>query len=264
MSYHLKSTRRPPRAKRFIWILLFILIFLLGVLPGFLFSVSTIFAKGSLSFKERILSGYDISSSYFTTRNELVDQNERLLDIVSQIDGYKNHNQILIDENEALKNIRDGIDGQDIIANVVTLPPQTAFDIMVIESSEHVNIGNKVLSESGVLIGEVVETRKNISKVKLLSSPRNTFFVENARTGERYELVGRSVGNYSTSLPKESDIKTDDVLIIRSEIMVSPVAKVGAVEIRESSPFLTAYAVSPVSIFSLQHVVIKKENETQE
>lgn len=256
MSYHLKSSRRPQKGKRFVWTVLIILISLSLAVPGFFFSISTMFAKGSLSIKDRVVSGYEISLSYFTSRNELVRQNDRLLSIANEVEGYKIKNEVLLIENETLKNIQTQNDSSKVIAQVITAPPQTAFDIMVIEADSNISVGNKVKSPSGTLIGEIIETSGKQAKVKLLSAPKNTFTVENIRTNERYDLEGRSAGNYSVSLPKETDIETEDILIIRQSGEILPVARVGEIEIRDSSPFLIAFAISPASISSLGHVIV--------
>lgn len=264
MNYRLKSNRRPNGRTRFVKVALFLLIVVLVIFPGILFTVSITVAKGSLSVRDRLVSGYDISLSYFTARNHLVRENEHLRNIALEIDGYRALNSVLQRENNILKDIDAEKEDEDSVAQVLKLPPQTPFDVMIIESNDIFTEGYQVLSKSGILVGTVIEKVGQSAKVKLLSSAKNTFFVENARTGERYETVGRSSGNYFTRLPKETDIEKDDILVMRSEEFVHPVSIVGSIEVRESSPFLTAFSASPVSLFSLQHVVLKKPYEKEE
>ena len=252
MPYHLKN-RTPRSRNKFIWFLVVIAIVISLAIPGFFFAIGAFFAGTTTQVKSGIVSGYDIFISYFSGQTRLARKNLELQSVVNEINGYKAENEFLNSEMEKMRGYT--IDINSSIANVIIVPPEAPYTMMVVSNAKDSNIGDIVTTVSGVYLGEIVEKSSSYAKVDLLSRGGNIFFVENARTGERYELQGKGGNNFLANLPKDIDIEKGDLLVKRGD-KTFIVGTVKEIEVRESSPFVAVYIDSPVSIYSLQHVLI--------
>jgi len=231
------------------------------VFPGFFFAIGAFFSKSSLSVKQTIISGYDIFVSYFIGQTKISLENEKLRKIATEINGFKKQNDFLKEENLKLRSIP--VNGESHVALVIATPPQAPYSMMIISNSEKSSVGDSVTSVSGIYLGEIAQKNENLAKVTLASKGGNVFFTENQRTGERFEITGKGVNNFIVSVPKDTDIKKDDPLIVRKSSGSYVVAIIKEIETRESSPFLFVYALSPVSVYSTSSVLVHKENNEE-
>ncbi len=261
MPYHLKSNRTYRGGKRIAIIAVATVILVTIIFPGFFFTIGAFFAKGSLSVKATVVSGYEIVTSYFSGQTRMAIQNEKLRELVDELGGYRLQNDFLKQENLKLKSIN--VTADEYIADVIATPPQSPFSMMVITGSEKASVGDTVTSVSDIFLGTISEKHGSLAKVLLASNGGNILTVENSRTAERYEMTGKGTNNFLISVPKDTDIRKDDVMIIRKASGVYVVAKIGEIETRESSPFLFVYAVSPSSVYSISRVTVHKETNEE-
>ena len=263
MNYHLKSRPQKNSLKRFFFIVFVAIIVTSIIVPGSLFIVGVSFADKTIGFKNKIVVGYDIVSSYFYGQTKLSLKNRQLQSIANEIVGYRTENTFLRNEIKKLKSI--SIENNSIIADVVSVPPQTPYSMMIISNVPDGRENNLVLSDSNIAIGTISEQMSSYAKVNLFSRGGNSVTVQNHRTGEHITINGTGAGNFFANLPKDSDVVAGDIFVINTNEQYV-VAKVEQLEIRENSPFLNVYAITPISIFAMQHVLVnnQKINEFEE
>ncbi len=141
----------------------------------------------------------------------LREENRRLLALLAKT-------KILEEENKALKNLL----GFDTDAEKITIAEVLAREMgthhITVRHKEEVSIDSAVTTPEGVLVGFVIESDRNISKVKLLTSTDST--LEAKVVSDNYPIgVIRGDGRRTLSietLPKSKNIERGDLVVGQS------------------------------------------------
>lgn len=227
--------------------------------PNFLFG--SIRPVGEFFWKTRdflfnIVSG---PLGLLSSKNNLLDEKKELELRVSQLESEVLSLRSLNQEGVFLNSIlQKRAQENSIFSRVLAKPPQSPFDILVIDSGsdEGVFSGAHVWS-NGILVGWISEVNSSVSKAELFSSSKRETTAEVLRNGLSFLIKGRGGGNFEVSVPTGTDIVVGDIFVIPS----SPsqiLAKVESIEEKETDSFKKLFLSSPVNVFSLQWVEVEK------
>lgn len=237
-----------------------VILFLLNLFfPNFLFG--SFRPLGEFFWKTRDFFSKTVSYplSLISSKSQLIRERNSLESKVSELESEIMVLKSLNQEELFLSNILGRRTQENsLISRVLAKPPQSPFDILVIESGSEDGVfsGANVWS-NGILVGWVSEVYRDTSKVELFSSANREIVAEVLRNGLSFSLKGRGGGNFEVSVPTATDIAVGDIFVIPS----SPsqiLAKVESVEQRETDSFKKLFLSSPLNIFNLQWVEVEK------
>ncbi len=149
----------------------------------------------------------------------------------------------------------------DVVATVLIRPPQSPYDILTIDSGtdEGVLVGDQVYAWSGFPLGEVIDTEKSRSIVKLFSAPGNKIEVFIGTSTTAVQAEGRGGGNFFLKLPKVSNIKNGD-LVARRFLPPEVFSSIESVDSNAGEAYTYAYFKLPINLNNLVYVLVKKNN----
>ncbi len=168
-------------------------------------------------------------------------------------------NETLQAENENLKDLlgRKDINKKTVLAAVLVKPPQTPYDMLTVDigSDQGIKVGDRVVANANVYIGEVTEVYPNMSKITLYSTPGQKLSVVLGNSSVSVEAVGIGGGNFNISIPKEVEVKEGDVIVIPS-ITANVFGIVEKINFKDKDSTQTVLFKSPVNISELSFVEI--------
>jgi len=203
----------------------------------------------------------DFSSSnmeLLRSKQNIVKENQKLLEEISLKEKDLIFISVLKKENEELKKIEKGANYRDmIITSVISRPPKTPYDILIIDSGKlsNIDVGNKVLIDGDVFVGEVYEVSDYTSKVKLYSSPEEKTDVLIGENKIQKEAIGMGAGNFKIEIPKEIEVKIGDAIEVPS-ITANIFGVVEKIEEKSADSFKVVLFKSPVNIQEIKFVEV--------
>ena len=144
-----------------------------------------------------------------------------------------------------------------VIAAVLTRPPQTPYDVIIIDagSNESVAVGSEVSLPEGPILGIVFEVFPKRAKVRLFSANGEETDAVLERNNLPVVLAGTGGGNFKLSLPRDMAVEKGD-RILSADITRRHLATVGEVNVRPTDSFKEVLAQSPINIFALRFVFV--------
>lgn len=201
------------------------------------------------------------SLGYFRSKSALIYENEMLKSRVTVLESA--HIELSLKESE-VENLQGllgrRIDHESIIATILTRPPQSPYDLVVVDagSKDSVVVGAKVTLPEGSPIGTVVDVFPAFSKVRLYSTSGE----KTPAVLERYQmpviLEGAGGGNFKIVVPREMEVVVGD-RVLSSTLNSSLVAVVESIEVSPTDAFKKVLAKGPANIFSIRYVTISNE-----
>lgn len=165
-------------------------------------------------------------------------------------------------ENEELKSLFSrGNNKKSILSVVVSSPPQSPYDILIIDAGadDGVKNGMQATAYSDVFIGYVVEVFPKTSKVKLLSFPSEETNVYIQPVGGETQIsaiaLGKGGGNMEIKLPHSIEINSGD-RITNASVFPLIIGIAERVEINLPESYQTILFRLPVNIQELKYVTI--------
>lgn len=261
MSYHLKSSNHEDRRKntqRWFLITFLIIIVLMAVLltspaKSLLFFIAEPIWKLENSILDSNLF------EYFKFKQTLINEKQTLGQRLMATADLSALNDILKNENTTLKDLlgRKEITQNTILSAVLVKPPQIPYDSLIVDVglSHGVKIGDKVIANANVYIGEVSEVNTASAKVTLYSTPGKKLSIVIGNSSVTAEAVGSGAGNFSITLPREVEVKEGEVIVIPS-ITPNVFGIVEKVDYRDKDSFQTILFKSPINISELRFVEV--------
>jgi rod shape-determining protein MreC len=161
----------------------------------------------------------DWVSSLFTTRDDLLEENEALQARLLILERRALKYAALASENNELRqllNSSESLDDRVVVGEVVAVSPDPFSHEIVINkgSRDGVRVGQAILDANG-LMGQVQQTSSFTSRVLLVSDSSHAVPVEVVRNGLRAVLLGN--GDTETlelvHVPDTADIREGDLLV---------------------------------------------------
>ena len=161
-------------------------------------------------------------------------------------------------ENEELKRLLGRTtENNFIIAQILKKPPFSAYDIFILDigSDNDIKAGNKVYALGNILIGEIISTTAETSKVKLYSSFNEKYEVFISEKNILAEAIGRGGGSFEASLPRDIKVNEGDIVTIPS-LSNSVFGTVKKVISDPARSFSTIFFSQPINIYEQRWVLI--------
>jgi len=261
MNYPLKSCnfedRKRKSQKRILVVtvilILIILIIVFTPLRSVLFSI----AEPVWKTKNFLLNSNFFQ--YFKFKQSLINERTALEQKLFMTGSLIALNETLQAENDNLKDLlgRKEIKGKSILSAVLVKPPQIPYDTLIIDIGEedNVKVGDKVIANANVYIGEISEVQKNSSKVIMYSTPGYKLSVVLGIGSVTVEAVGIGGGNFNIFLPREIEVKEGDTIVIPS-ITANIFGIVEKIKFDDKDSVQTVLFKSPVNISELNFVEV--------
>lgn len=207
--------------------------------------------------------------SSFGDTAKLALQNERLL---NENTALANENQALLEKATSLSELLDssvsspvsrenGASG--ILAGVVTRPPESPYDTLVLAGGTRVGIvlGMKAFGAGGVPIGRVSSVLTDFSRVTLFSSPgvKTAGWVGHARVP--LTITGSGAGVMNASLARSTGVIVGDSVFAPGPGML-PIGRVTRIDSDPSSPSITLRIMPALNLFSIAWVLLRDTGAT--
>ncbi|OHA16823.1 MAG: hypothetical protein A3C79_00645 [Candidatus Taylorbacteria bacterium RIFCSPHIGHO2_02_FULL_45_28] len=146
-----------------------------------------------------------------------------------------------------------------ILAAVLKRPPLLAYDEIIIDIGRDYDISTSslVYAPGDVLIGRVFDVLTTTAKVKFFSSPGELYPISIGPKHSAATAIGRGGGQYEAQVSRDIDVEEGD-FVLNSGLNDKPFGFVSAVLLDPTQPFKTVLFASPVNIYQLRWVLIKK------
>lgn len=240
-----------------------------------IFILLVIFVSGAIVFSFFDAAIISIISPVWKTENAVI---RNLRNGVT----YLNSQKALVEENTALKNKLSSLETEvlflsservqegtllelagrrqnpnTLIATVLTHPPQTPYDILIIDagSNESIIPGSEVFLPEGPILGVVSEVFSKQAKVRLFSTAGEETSAILERNNTPVILIGAGGGNFKLILPRDIAVEKGDK-ILSADITSRFLAVVEEISIQPTDSFKEVLAKSPTNIFTLRFVFV--------
>lgn len=251
---------RPTRANfknAIIVIAVFILVFLLLSI----FKSSLLFTLSPMwNLRQTVLNESGDLFSFFRTKNSLIDENRFLKQqLQSQQSLLVSYNSLNQNYNTLLKDLGQAPEEVKIAAGVLTSPPQSLYDVLIVDAGKNKEIqsGAPVILPFGILIGNIASISDKTSQVVLFSSYGIKTEAILERTGTPVTLTGQGGGNYTIRVPR-------DIYVVNGDRVLSPglnprmLAVIEDVSSVSTDSFKRVLAQIPGGIYQIRFIYILK------
>ena len=244
-----------------VFVLVFVaLLFLSSPFRGFVFWL----ARPLWKIEIAVSSYFDSSIKLLQAKRVLVEENKNLTEENSKLKYYTLANDYLRRENDSLRELagRHKDTNPVTLAYVLIKPGQTPYDQLIIDVGTNlgVSVGDLVAVEGSVVIGEITEVFSDTAKVELYSTPNKILTILIGPNSIQAEAVGVGLGNFRVKLPKETDVKEGDSVIIPS-ISTNVFGVVEKIDSADANTFQNIYFKNPVNLSEIKSVVVLKSKK---
>ncbi len=195
---------------------------------------------------------------FFETKKALVEENVMLKEKVSSLEAKiasiskeQEHENILLE----LAGRRQ--ESNAVVAAVLTHPPQTPYDVIIIDvgSNKFISLNSKVSLPEGPILGTVFEVFSRSSKVRLFSAPGEKTNAILERNNVPLTLTGNGGGNFKFSLPRDIAVEKGDRILF-PDVASQLLAVVEEISVKPTDSFREILARGPANIFALRFVFV--------
>jgi cell shape-determining protein MreC len=256
-NFHLKSRNQNRLGKR---IILLAVLFILGAVffsftGKFFVTIASPVWKG----QNIISNGFRNSFSWLKSKDALIKENMSLKESLKSKELEMTSLRSSRDREKELLSILGRVeDGGGILSSVLVRPPETPYDVLIIDvgTNEGIEVGYRVALPEGIIIGTVSEVFANSSKVILYSASGEKTNAVLERNNAPIIMDGRGGGNFRITLPRDMAVEEGD-RILSSDITSTLIAVVGKVNLGATDSFKEVLATSPANIFTLRYVLVR-------
>lgn len=253
----------------FLWIFFIISLFLLtdlffpfsNSLKSTFLDITSPIQKSMLAAGNNIFPKINITKSDEKIKEEIISlrkENNKLLALLAKT-------KIIEEENKALRALLDIQEANNHIEIAEVLGREMGNHHLIIRHKNNINIDNAVTTPEGTLIGFVVETHNNISKVRLLTSEEST--LEAKIINDNYPigvLKGDNRNNlYIETLPKNEDIENGNIVVGQSYNGINLndvyIGRIVNVADHDVDPFLSANVYQGVDLRYINYLFIENK-----
>ncbi|MDO8590291.1 MAG: rod shape-determining protein MreC [bacterium] len=196
--------------------------------------------------------------AFVSLQQALVEENTRLKERLSSLElDILSMSQERIQENTLLELVGRRGEFNMVVAAVLTRPPQTPYDVIIIDagSNESITVGSRVSLPEGPALGIVSEVFSRSAKVKLFSSSGEETSAVLERNEVPIMLVGAGGGNFRMTFPRDVAIEKGDRILV-ADITSRLLAVVEEIGVQPTDSFKEVLAKSPTNIFHLRFVFV--------
>ncbi len=151
-----------------------------------------------------------------------------------------------------------------VLAGVVSRPPATPYDTLVIDAGteEGVAVGDEVSAGGGVVVGTVSDAYEHSARVMLFSAPGSVYealLVLSGSAGGTVPLTveGQGGGSLRAQVPAGTAVAVGDAAVLPG-IAGGLSARVSSIEHAESESYITLYFRLPADTLNMRFVEVLK------
>ena len=236
-------------------------IFIVGFLFLSIFKTSLLFSISPLwNLRQNIIDESTDFFSFFKSKNALLDENRFLKQrLQSQENLLVSYNSLNQKYNDLLSDLGQMPKEAKVAAGVLTSPPQSLYDVLVIDAGKDRGVfnGSYVIEPFGALIGSITGVSDKTSQITLYSSYGVKTEAILERTQTPITLIGQGGGNFVIRVPR-------DVEVFKGDRILSPglnprfLAVVEDVSSVSTDSFKRVLAQIPGGIYSIRFVYVLK------
>ena len=256
MNYLPRNKFKPTYSKK---VLTLAGVFLAGLLLFSLFDTLIIAALSPIWKAENVVTNiFRQGVANWRSRQTLIDENMLLKEQLTSLELQSTALNLARDREESLLALLGRkADAQGVIAGVLTRPPQSPYDLIVIDagSDEMISPGSIVTLPEGPLLGVVSELLSSSAKVRLFSTAGEKTEAILERHSVPVILEGNGGGNFRIVLPRDTEVEVGD-RIISPNLSYRLLAVVGEVKVEATDSFKEVLARSPANVFTLRWVSV--------
>ncbi len=247
-----KNREKKNEPQKF-WLVVLVVILLLVIIFFFksLAQVNLAIFGPVLKAQSAFVNRVDKSFGFFSGQKQLVLENEALKEKIKDLEARLIAIQLNQSELETLRAFyrRPSEQNSFIVGKVISSPKHLLSDVLIVDigKSNQLTLGAKAKSGE-ILLGEVILLSDDFAKVKLYSSPESKLAVKIGESSIPAEIVGEGDGNFSTKLPRGTEIFKEDLVVLVSGELVGVVEEV---EQTDEDPFQTVLIRVPTNLKQL-------------
>ena len=235
-------------------------IFMSGAIIFSLFDAAIISIISPIWKTENVITrSLENGVTFFSSRNALVRENTLLKERLSSLETEILSLSSLRDQEDTLLALLGRKQENNIVAaTVLTHPPQTPYDIIIIDAGSNASIalGAEVSLPEGPILGVVSEVFSRRAKVRLFSASGEETNAILERNNVPVTLVGAGGGNFKFIIPRDIAVEKED-RILSADIASRLLAVVEDISVRSTDSFKEVLARSPANIFVLRFVFVR-------
>lgn len=256
MKYLPKSRLRRPNSRKAV--ILLILFVVLAGLFSFL-DTAIVSALSPIWKAENFVSrSVRISMESWRSKQALIRENASLEERITSLELEAATLALSLEREEALFALLGReTQRQGVIAAVLTRPPQSPYDLIVIDAGarDTIALGATVSLPEGPILGVVSDLFETSAKVKLFTTAGEKTEAVLERHNIPVMLEGRGGGNFRIIVSRETEVQVGD-RIISPDLSYSLMAVVEEIEVEATDSFKEVLAKSPANIFTVRLVSV--------
>jgi len=198
------------------------------------------------------------SFEYWHKKQTLIDENVSLRERVTALEFEKASLTLSLTQEQTLSTLlgrgrREG----EVIASVLTRPPQSPYDLFVIDAGESdgITLGSRVSLPEGPLLGVVSDLFSSSAKVRLFTTVGEKTEAVLERGNVPVTLEGRGAGNFRIKVPRETATVIGDK-VISADVNYRLLGIVEDIEVSPTDSFKEILVKSPANIFAVRLVSV--------
>ena len=195
---------------------------------------------------------------FFQSQRALVNENTTLKEKLSSLEiEILSLSKDRDDRNRYLELLGRKQNSNMVLASVLTHPPQTPYDVIIIDLglNESISSDSEVFLPEGPILGRVSEVFRKNAKVKLFSSAGEETSAVLERGDLPVTLVGVGAGNFKMTIPRDVEVQIGD-RVLSLGVSSHLLAIVGEVSVSSTDSFKEVLARGPANIFALRFVFV--------
>lgn len=257
-NYLLNSKEKKPTKKYFVWIIVAFIVLFLG--KGIVGSVSSVVTTPLFYVRHYLTVSTSAIPVYLRSHSDLLKQIQSLHEELAAEKGKEESFRIALLENEELRNLLSASSAPQIAAGVISRPPNTPYDTMIIDRGTADGIvefapvyyGNKMA------LGYVRQVYAHSALVALFSSPgvESTVYVFGPNLFTK--AYGEGSGVVRISVPHGVTVEKGNMIILPS-IDTGVLGTIDSVQSIPTEPEQRAYVTYDQSLQSIRIVSVGTE-----
>jgi cell shape-determining protein MreC len=199
----------------------------------------------------------DGTLSYFRSKRSLEEENRILKEKLALSEELVSRARTFGEQNEFYQSLL-GTNTAYKIGAVLVRPPQSPYDVLIVDKggNDGVSVGSQVYSPEYILIGSVFEVEKDLSRIRLFSSPGEKVNAVLERHQVPVVLEGNGGGNFKIVLNRDTAVEVGD-RIITAGAAAELIAVVGDINMSPTDAHKEVLARLPINGNLLRFVQIR-------
>ncbi len=195
---------------------------------------------------------------YWRGKQALVDENISLREKVTALEFEKSTLTLALNQEHSLEALLGRLPQPgEVIASVLTRPPQSPYDLFIIDAGERdgIAVGAQAGLPEGPLLGTISDVFASSAKVKLFSSAGEKTEAVLERGNTPVILEGRGGGAFRVKVPRETPAVIGD-RIISADTSYRLLGVIEDISVSSTDSFKEISARSPANIFDVRLISV--------